>query len=136
MSTPVQPTAETVIDRFGRLVESGAGLSWVDNPAVSSLDEVPPGTVLLVGDTLATEHEFVTNRLVLSLDCVLQVAGGRRAARAAVHRLSLAIADDRSLEGHVRDVVITNSRASTVHPDPDMGVADLLVQIRYEGLGA
>jgi hypothetical protein len=117
-------------------VATVAGLQWIDNPEVSSLDEVPPGTLLLIADTLATEHEFITNRLILSLDCVLQVAGGRSAARAAVHRLSNTIREDRSLSGHVRDVVITNSRASAVHPDPDMGVADLLIQIRYEGLGA
>ncbi|MGA0848317.1 MAG: hypothetical protein ACO3RX_00050 [Chthoniobacterales bacterium] len=138
MTLPIQPTAQTVTDRFGDLVQSvtEAGLRWVDSPDVLDLAEVPPGTVLLLRDTIDQSSLFITNEITLTLDCVLQVAGGRRAARAAVHALSERIREDRSLGGYVRHVIITQSTATVVEDDPRMGIADLSVVIQYEGLGA
>lgn len=138
MTTPVQPTAQIATDRFGALVESveAVDLRWVDSPDVIDLAEVPPGTVLLLRDTVDQSSLFVTNEITLTLDCVLQVAGGRSAARAAVHALSERIREDRSLGGYVRHVIITQSAATVVEDNPRMGVADLIVVIHYEGLGA
>lgn len=135
MSTPVQPSALTVTDRFGELVDS-AGLRWVDGVHAGGLEQLPPGTLAMLRDSLSTAHRFRHDELVLTLDCVLLVRGGRRGARQAAHDLAGVIREDRSLGGHVIDTTVSTSATSATTDDPSMGVADMLIEIRYHGLGA
>ena len=130
------PQSQELVDALAAQL-APAGYAWLDEVSDTAIDEMPPGTIAVVGEATEVGAEFVTSVVTMTLDLMAIVPGGLREARVLRDALQRLVMDDRSLGGLADECSIT---ASSLNPLDIEGsyvtVAVFVVVVRFIARGA